>query len=58
MKIFEIKFIKQNVTGNIINEENLKLQIKASQDKQEWIDTLLSEYLDDNTNNKNERKVD
>ncbi len=56
--MFGVKFIKQNVIGNIINEENLKLQIKASQDEWEQIDTLLSEYLDDNTNNKNERKVD
>ena len=56
--MFGVKFIKQNITGNVINEENLKLQIKASQNEQERIDTLLSEYLDNNTNNRNERKVD
>ncbi len=35
LKTFGIKFIKQNITGNVINEENLKRQIKAAQSEKE-----------------------
>jgi len=30
LETFEVRFIKQNVSGNIIDEENLNNQIKAS----------------------------
>ena len=47
LKTFSVRFIKQNVSGNVIDETNLNNQIKASQDERERIDLLFSEYLDD-----------
>ncbi|RGB23078.1 hypothetical protein C1646_775049 [Rhizophagus diaphanus] len=47
LEIFGVRFIKQNVYGNIIDKKNLRDQIKSSQDKRERIDLLMSEYLND-----------
>src|SRR5207245_7242358 len=47
LEMFGVRFIKGNVSGNVIDEENLKNQIKASQNKKERIDLLMREYLDD-----------
>ena len=47
LETFGIRFIKQNVCENIIDEKNLKDQIKSSQDERERIDLLMSEYLND-----------
>ena len=47
LETFGVKFIKQNVSGSVIDEKNLNNQIKASQDERERIDLLFSEYLDD-----------
>src|SRR3954453_23943286 len=33
LETFGIRFIKQNVSGNLIDEKNLRDQIKASQDE-------------------------
>ena len=30
LETFGVKFVKQNITGNVINADNLKLQIKAA----------------------------
>ncbi|CAB4424038.1 unnamed protein product [Rhizophagus irregularis] len=49
LKTFGVKYIKQNITGNTIDEKNLRNQIKACQDERERIDLLLYEYLDNNT---------
>ncbi|POG66336.1 hypothetical protein GLOIN_2v1802638 [Rhizophagus irregularis DAOM 181602=DAOM 197198] len=54
-----VAYIKQNITGNSCNQENLELQIKATQEERNRIDTLLNEFLgtytyqhkDRNTNN-------
>ncbi|RHZ51446.1 hypothetical protein Glove_478g13 [Diversispora epigaea] len=47
LETYGVHFIKQNITGNIINEETLKRNIKAAQCERERIDLLLSEYLED-----------
>ncbi|PKB95400.1 hypothetical protein RhiirA5_436792 [Rhizophagus irregularis] len=55
-----VAYIKQNITGNLCNQENLELQIKATQEEKNRIDTLLNEFLgtytyqhkDRNTNNR------
>jgi hypothetical protein len=49
LETFGVKFIKQNITGNVINIENLKIQIKSAQTERDRIGILLSEYLDDPT---------
>ncbi|UZO08108.1 uncharacterized protein OCT59_028374 [Rhizophagus irregularis] len=40
-----VAYIKQNITGNSCNQENLELQIKATQEERNRIDTLLNEFL-------------
>ena len=47
LETFGVKFIKQNITGNVISEENLKLQIKAAQSEKERMNLLLDEFLGD-----------
>ncbi|RHZ56362.1 hypothetical protein Glove_402g38 [Diversispora epigaea] len=49
LETFGVKFIKQNITGDVINIENLKNQIKSVQNERDRIGILLSEYLDDPT---------
>ncbi|RIA95840.1 hypothetical protein C1645_816136 [Glomus cerebriforme] len=48
LESFGVRFIKGNISGNIIDEKNLKIQIKASQSERERIDLLMNEYLNDN----------
>ncbi|RHZ69299.1 hypothetical protein Glove_284g69 [Diversispora epigaea] len=45
LETFGVKYIKQNINGTIINEKNLRDQIKSSQEERERIDLLMSEYL-------------
>ncbi|RHZ81960.1 hypothetical protein Glove_115g59 [Diversispora epigaea] len=45
LEMFGVKFIKQNINGNVIDPENLKRQIKAAQIERERIEMLLNEYL-------------
>ena len=47
LETFGVKFIKQNISGDVINLNN---QIKASQDERGRVDLLLSEYLNDRYN--------
>ena len=58
LETFGVKFIKQNITGNVINEENLKRQIKAAQSERERIDLLFSEFIDDNVMSCSKHSVD
>jgi hypothetical protein len=57
LETFGVKFIKQNIRVNNLNQENLKLQIKASQDERDRIDLLVSEYLEDKSIVNNERAI-
>jgi hypothetical protein len=57
LETFGVRFIKGNISGNVIDEENLKNQIKASQSERERIDLLMSEYLNDNSISHSERAV-
>ncbi|RHZ54644.1 hypothetical protein Glove_425g14 [Diversispora epigaea] len=45
LETFSVKFVKQNITGNVIDSENLKRQIKAAQTEYERIKILLNKYL-------------
>ncbi|GET01277.1 hypothetical protein GLOIN_2v1813984 [Rhizophagus clarus] len=56
--MFNVHFIKQNITGNIIDEAKLKASIKAAQSERDRIDLLLSEYLDDTSISQSERAID
>lgn len=47
LEYFGVHFVKQNISGNPINEENLMLQIQAVQGERDRIDLLLSEFLGD-----------
>jgi len=57
LETFGVRFIKQNVCGNIIDEKNLRDQIKSSQDERERIDLLMSEYLNDYAISHSERAI-
>ena len=46
LKMFGVKYVKQNITGNTIDEKSLRDQIKACQDERDRINLLLYEYLD------------
>ena len=58
LETFGVRFIKGNVSGNIIDEKNLKNQIKASQSERERIDLLMSEYLNDNSISHSKRAIE
>ena len=58
LETFGVKYIKQNITRNVINEENLKRQIKAAQTERERIDLLLAEFVDDNIMSHGKHSVD
>jgi hypothetical protein len=47
LETFGVKYIKQNITGNVVDEKNLKRQIKAAQFEKERMNLLLDEFLDD-----------
>ena len=49
LETFGVRFIKQNITSNIIDNTTLKTNIKAVQTEKERIDLLLNKYLEDTT---------
>lgn len=57
LETFGVHFIKQNITGNVIDETKLKANIKASQTERERVDLLLSEYLENTSIFQNERAI-
>ncbi|GBC00391.1 hypothetical protein RclHR1_03840013 [Rhizophagus clarus] len=57
LETFGVKFIKQNVTRNIINKESLKHQIKAVQSEKERMNLLFDEFLGDIVLSKGTRAV-
>jgi hypothetical protein len=58
LETFGVKFVKQNITGNVIDANNLKLQVKAAQSERDRIGILLSEYLNDPSGSIGQRAVD
>jgi hypothetical protein len=44
---FGVKFIKQNISGNYMDPEELKLQISSVQAERDQLTMLLSEYVGD-----------
>ena len=57
LETFGVKFIKQNITGNIVNEENLKQQIKSAQNEKERMELLFDEFIGDTVMSKSDRAV-
>jgi hypothetical protein len=57
LETFGVKYIKQNINGNCIDEKNLKNQIKACQEERDRIDLLMSEYLNDKSVSQTERAI-
>ncbi|POG78274.1 hypothetical protein GLOIN_2v1813984 [Rhizophagus irregularis DAOM 181602=DAOM 197198] len=57
LETFGVHFIKQNISGNIIDEMKLKANIKAAQSERERVDLLLSEYLEDTSISQSERAI-
>src|SRR6266498_3104640 len=58
LETFSIKYIKENITGNIYNNENFKRQIKTVQAERERMDLLFGEFIDDIVISKKDRAVD
>ena len=58
LEMFGVHFIKQNITGNIIDEMKLKANIKVAQAERERVDLLLSEYLEDTSISQNKCAID
>ncbi|CAB4404002.1 unnamed protein product [Rhizophagus irregularis] len=58
LETFGVKFIKQNITGNVVDDNKLKLQVKAAQSERDRIGILLSEYLNDPCESIGQRAVD
>ncbi len=58
LKTFGMKYIKQNISENVIDEKNLKNQIKSSQSERDRIDLLISEYLNDYSTSYSKRAID
>ncbi|CAB4431568.1 unnamed protein product [Rhizophagus irregularis] len=58
LETFGVKFIKQNITGNVVDDNKLKLQVKAAQSERDRIGILLSEYLNDPCGSIGQRAVD
>jgi hypothetical protein len=58
LETFGVKFIKQNITGNVIDDNKLKLQVKAAQSERDRIGILLSEYLNDPCGSIGQRAVE
>ncbi|PKY33084.1 hypothetical protein RhiirB3_451730 [Rhizophagus irregularis] len=58
LEMYGVGYVKKNIIGNVINQENLNLQIRATQEEKERIDALLNEFLDPYNYNRKDRKVD
>jgi hypothetical protein len=54
---FGVKFVKQNIGGNRMDENNLKAQISSVQDERDRLNILLSEYVGDAILIREERTV-
>jgi len=49
LETFGVKFVKQNIGGDLTNPDNLMTQIQGVQSERERLEKLLSEFLDDPT---------
>src|SRR6266542_5826067 len=47
LETFGVKYIKENITRNVYNNENLKRQIKAAQAERARMDLLFGEFIGD-----------
>jgi hypothetical protein len=54
---FGVKFVKQTIVGNAMDEENLKNNIRSAQTIHERLNTVLSEFINDATISKGTRAL-
>ena len=54
---FGVKFVKQNIGGNCMDIDNLKLQISSVQAERDRLSLLLSEYVGDISSTREERTI-
>jgi len=57
LETFGVKYVKQNISENPINIEQLKNQIKSVQSERDQINLFLFEFLDDNITFQDDRAV-
>ncbi|PKK59504.1 hypothetical protein RhiirC2_794751 [Rhizophagus irregularis] len=55
---FRVKFIKQNITRNVVDDNKLKLQVKVAQSERDRIGILLSEYLNNPCKSIRQKAID
>jgi hypothetical protein len=54
---FGVKFVKQTIVGDPMNEENLRNNIRSAQTIHERLNRVLSEFINDATISKGERAL-
>ncbi|RHZ84801.1 hypothetical protein Glove_74g102 [Diversispora epigaea] len=57
LETFGVKFIKQNITGNVFDNETLKRRIKAAQTEHERMNLLIGEFVNDITVSQTEHAI-
>ncbi|CAG8790173.1 4298_t:CDS:2, partial [Gigaspora rosea] len=57
LETYGVKFVKQNITGNITDQETMMLKIKAAQSERDQLSILLAEYIDDAVMGQNSRAI-
>ena len=57
LETYGVKFVKQNMTGNVTDQETMMLKIKAVQSERERLSVLLAEYVDDIVMSQNARAI-
>ncbi len=54
---FGVKFVKQNIGGNCMDIDNLKLQISSVQAERDRLSLLISEYVGDISSSREQRTI-
>ncbi|RHZ84897.1 hypothetical protein Glove_74g143 [Diversispora epigaea] len=57
LETFGVKFIKQNITGNVFDNETLKRQIEAAQTEHERMNLLIGEFVNNITVSQTEHAI-
>jgi len=47
LEIYGVKFIKQNISGNLVDKDTMMLKIKAAQSERDRLSALLDEFSGD-----------
>ncbi|CAG8590705.1 16645_t:CDS:2 [Gigaspora rosea] len=57
LETYGVKFIKQNITGNVTDQQTMMSKIKAAQSERDRLSILLAEYIDNVVMSQNIRAV-